>query len=277
MWSRRRGSASRRRLSRGTSCPRYRSIVACLWRLPTPWRTKCAGLLTAEVGQPRRPERACEVLREAFDEQRRLRLGVLISGGGSTLANLIARIDDGRLRNVEIAVVISSRGTVRGVGIARSAGLRLEIVRKRDFLSGEAFSDAISAVLDAANVDLVVLGGFLCYWHVPARYADRTLNIHPALLPAYGGQGFHGRHVHEAVLAGGEKVSGCTVHLVDDQYDHGPIIAQTRVPVRSDDTAEALAGRVGEAERELYPAVIQRIADSGLQWLDGVRRPQQSG
>lgn len=196
-----------------------------------------------------------------------LRIAVLISGGGTTLANLIERIRDGRLRDVEIRLVISSRRAVRGVEIARAAALPLTIVRPRDYADNAAFSAALTAALDEAAPDLVVLGGFLSFWHVPGRYAGRVLNIHPALLPRFGGKGFYGHRVHEAVLAAGETESGCTVHLVDNEYDHGPIVAQTRVPVLPGDTPDSLAERVGAAERELYPRVIQAVAQFGLTWL----------
>lgn len=190
-----------------------------------------------------------------------LRLGVLLSGGGSTLANLIDRIGDSRLRNVRIACVLSTRAAVRGVEIARQAGLSCEVIRPRDFADGRDFSAALSAALRSAGVELVVMAGFLSYWHVPADYAGRALNIHPALLPSFGGRGMFGAHVHAAVLAAGERESGCTVHIVDDEYDHGPIVAQRRVPVQADDTVETLAARVMAVERELYPEVIQRCAD----------------
>ncbi len=196
-----------------------------------------------------------------------LRLGVLISGGGTTLENLVVRIADGRLHGVTIAQVVSSRGGVRGVEIARRAGLPLEIIRPRDFPDIDAFSRALGGAVDRARVDLVVMAGFLCLWRIPAHLQGRVLNIHPALLPKFGGKGMYGRHVHEAVLAAGVQESGCTVHLADDQYDHGPILAQRRVPVRPDDDPETLAERVGRAERELYPEIIQRVADRGFWWL----------
>jgi phosphoribosylglycinamide formyltransferase 1 len=199
--------------------------------------------------------------------QQRLRVAVLISGGGSTLANLVARIDAGQLRGVELVQVVSSRQAVRGVELARAAGLPCTVLRPRDFADPAAFSAALTAVLDAARVDLVVLAGFLCLWQLPAHYRGRTLNIHPALLPHFGGRGFYGHHVHEAVLAAGVAESGCTVHLVDAEYDHGPIVAQARVPVLPGDTADTLAERVQAAERELYPQVLQTIADQGIGWL----------
>ena len=196
-----------------------------------------------------------------------LRIAVLISGGGSTLANLIQRIDDGRLRDVTIDLVVSSRSGVPGVGIARDAGLALKIVRAKDCRTGPAFSARITEQVDAAGVSLVVLAGFLCLWRFPARYAERVLNLHPALLPAFGGRGMYGRRVHEAVLAAGARESGCTVHIADLEYDQGPIVAQARVALRPGDTVATLAERVRAAERELYPEVIQRVARNGLAWL----------
>jgi len=204
-----------------------------------------------------------------------LRLGVLISGAGSTLANLIERIGDGRLPGVEIRLVVSSRQKVRGVEIAREAGLPLEIIRPKDFASSEQFSEAITQALDRAGVDLVVMGGFLCLWQLPPRYEGRVLNIHPALLPKFGGRGMYGLRVHEAVLAAGQTETGCTVHLVDREYDHGPVVAQRRVPVVPGDTPQTLAARVAAVERELYPEVIRRVAEAGLDWLKANARPQE--
>lgn len=193
-----------------------------------------------------------------------LRAAVLISGSGSTLANLIHRIADGRLRGLRVVLVISSRAEVRGVEIARVAGLPVRVIRPRDFADVEHYSEAIAAALDDAQVQLALMGGFLTLWHIPPRYAGRVLNIHPSLLPAFGGKGMHGMAVHRAVLAAGATESGCTVHLADNEYDHGPIVAQARVPVLAGDSPEALAERVAAAERWLYPAVVQHVADQGL-------------
>ena len=189
-----------------------------------------------------------------------LRLVVLISGAGTTLANLIARIADGRLPGVRIVQVISSRAAVGGVEIAQKAGLPVTILRRRDFVDSGGFSGALTAAIDATGADLVVMAGFLCLWKLPSKYVGRVINIHPALLPGFGGRGFFGAHVHEAVLRSGVSESGCTVHQVDDEYDHGPILAQRRVPVLPGDTVETLAARVGQAERELLPEVIRQIA-----------------
>ena len=197
-----------------------------------------------------------------------LNIAVLISGGGSTLANLIERIADGRLTNTRIVRVISSRSGVGGVEIARAADLPLDVVRRKDHGDHAIFGGAVFDAVRAARAELVVMGGYLCYLPIATDYRSRVLNVHPALLPAHGGAGMMGMRVHEAVLAAGERRTGCTVHIADDEYDHGPIVAQRLIDVRAGDTAETLAVRVGELERDLYPEVIQRVADHGPAWLD---------
>lgn len=199
-----------------------------------------------------------------------LRVGVLISGSGSTLLNLAERVADGRLPGVEIPIVISSRTGAPGVARAKSAGLNVEVVARRSFANCDAFSEAVYALLDAQRVDLVALGGFLSRLRVPARFANRIINVHPSLLPRFGGVGMYGRNVHEAVLAARDEQTGCTVHIVDEEYDHGPIIAQATTPVLPGDTPDALAGRVQAAERELYPRVIAAVARHGVAWLSHI-------
>ena len=192
-----------------------------------------------------------------------VRLGVLISGGGRTLLNIFEQIKQGRL-NAEVAVVISSRSTVAGVERARNAGLDVKIIRKKDYRDVDEFSKRIEEELAAANVDLVVQGGWLCFWKIPARYENRVMNIHPALLPSFGGQGMWGHHVHEAVLAAGCKVSGCTVHFCTNEYDEGPIIVQRACEVKDDDTADTLAARVFERECIAYPQAIKLFAEGRI-------------
>jgi phosphoribosylglycinamide formyltransferase-1 len=198
-----------------------------------------------------------------------LRLGILISGGGRTMTNILDDIRKGRL-NAQISVVISSRSTVTGVARAQDARLPLEIVRKKDYPDIDAFSRRIEEVLVAAKVDLVVQGGWLCLWKIPQRYEHRVLNIHPALLPSFGGQGMWGHHVHEAVLAAGCKVSGCTVHFCTNEYDSGPIVVQRTCPVEDDDTPDTLAARVFEQECIAYPQAIALFAEGKLR-IEGNR------
>jgi len=198
-----------------------------------------------------------------------IRLAVLLSGTGTTLQNLIDRIADGRLA-AQIVQVISSRPDAGGIERAMRAGLPVEVVGRKSFSDLPSFSKHIFDLCRATRTDLVCLAGFLQLLEIPPDYTDRILNIHPALLPAFGGKGKYGRHVHEAVLAHGVKVSGCTVHFVDQVYDHGPIVLQKTVEVRDDDTPDSLAARVFAAECEAYPEAIRLFAEGRLR-LDGRR------
>jgi len=192
-----------------------------------------------------------------------VRLGVLISGGGTTLMNILEYINQGRL-NAKVAVTISSRSTVAGIERAKNAGLNVKIIRKKDYPDIDDFSKCIEEELIAANVDLVVQGGWLCLWKIPPRYENRVMNIHPALLPSFGGKGMWGHHVHEAVLAAGCKVSGCSVHFCTNEYDKGPIIVQRACEVKDDDTPDTLAARVFEQECIAYPQAIEIFAEGRI-------------
>ena len=192
-----------------------------------------------------------------------IRLAVLLSGGGTTLQNILDRIADGRLR-AEIALVISNRSDAYGLTRAEQARIPAAVVTRNEHLSTEAFSAQIFGLCGRAQVDLVCLAGFLQLIQVPEDFLGRVMNIHPALIPAFCGKGFYGHRVHEAVLESGVKVSGCTVHFADNQYDHGPIILQRTVPVLDDDTADTLAARVFEQECEAYPEAIHLFAGGRL-------------
>ncbi len=195
--------------------------------------------------------------------QNPLRLAVLISGSGRTLKNLLVRIAAGRL-DAEVRLVISSTAEAGGLQFARDAGVPWEVFSRKDF----AFQDFSQAVFDrcrAAEAEIVVLAGVLARLVIPADFENRVVNIHPALIPAFCGQGLYGHHVHQAALDYGVKLSGCTVHFVDNQYDHGPVILQKAVPVLDDDTPETLAARVFEAETEAYPEALQLIACGRVQ------------
>lgn len=200
---------------------------------------------------------------------RTIRLAVLISGGGTTMTNLMSKIRD-CLLDAEIVTVIASRPDCAGVPRATDLGLDCAVIQRKNFASVEQFSDEIFETCDRADVDLVICAGFLALIKIPARYAGRVINIHPSLIPAFCGKGFHGHHVHEAVLKRGAKFSGCTVHFVDDEYDHGPIILQKVVPVLDDDTPDSLAARVFELECEALPEAIRAFASGRLE-IDGSR------
>jgi phosphoribosylglycinamide formyltransferase 1 len=197
------------------------------------------------------------------------RLAVLISGGGTTLQNFIDRIAAGSLR-AEIAVVVSSRADAHGLERARRAGIPALVVARKEQADAEGFNDALHGALEPFRVDLVILAGFLSLFQPRDRYAGRVMNIHPALIPAFCGAGFYGDKVHRAVIESGVRISGCTVHFADDQYDHGPIILQGTVPVLDGDTPETLAARVHTLEQELYPEAV-RLWTEGRLRMEGRR------
>jgi phosphoribosylglycinamide formyltransferase 1 len=202
-------------------------------------------------------------------ERPKLKLAVLISGGGRTLKNFIDLIDEGRLP-YEIPLVVSSSPKAGGLQHARDAGIATAIFTRRDFDSDRTYGDAIFEACRDAGVDYVAMAGFMKLAPVPEDFTGRVLNIHPALIPAFCGHGMYGHHVHQAVLDYGAKVTGVTVHFVDNEYDAGPIIWQQPVPVFDDDTAETLADRVFETEKDAYPQVLRLLA-AGRITLEGRR------
>jgi phosphoribosylglycinamide formyltransferase-1 len=188
-----------------------------------------------------------------------LPIAVLISGGGTTLRNLIEKVQAETLP-VDIRLVISSNPKARGLEFASAAGIKSIVVEKKNELSDAEFSEAVFGPCRDARVKYVVMGGYLKHVLIPREFENRVLNTHPALLPAFGGKGMYGRHVHEAVLAAGETISGCTVHFVDNVYDHGPVILQRKVEVKPEDTPETLQARVFTAECEAYPEALRQLA-----------------
>jgi phosphoribosylglycinamide formyltransferase 1 len=184
-----------------------------------------------------------------------INLAVLISGSGRTLQNFIQEIATKRL-DARISTVVSSTIKAGGNEIARNAGIPLSVVESRT----PNFSEAVAEALEPYDPDLVILAGFLHLWKFPPKYEGRVLNIHPALLPDFGGKGMYGEHVHEAVLKSGAKESGCTVHFADLRYDRGPIILQRRVPVHPNDTHATLASRVFAEELIAYPEAVRMVA-----------------
>ena len=200
---------------------------------------------------------------------RPIRLAVFISGGGTTLMNFLDRISAGEL-SAEVPLVVASREDCAGISKAERAGLRCEVVPRKKFASIEGYSETVFDLCRAVRADLVTLAGFLTLIRIPDDYSLRVMNVHPALIPAFCGQGYHGHRVHAAVLERGAKVSGCTVHFADNEYDHGPIILQQCVPVEDDDTPASLASRVFGAECQAYPEAIRRFAAGRLE-LDAGR------
>jgi formyltetrahydrofolate-dependent phosphoribosylglycinamide formyltransferase len=198
-----------------------------------------------------------------------MKLAVLVSGSGTTLQNLIDLIALGKL-DAEIRLVIGSRRDLTGLRRAAEAKIMNFVVERSSYDECAAFSKAVFSLCDDADVDLVCLGGWLCLLDIPPKYQGRVMNIHPALLPSFGGKGMYGRRVHQAVLDCGCKISGCTVHFVDATYDSGPIIIQRACPVLEDDSADSLAHRVFEEEKIAYPEAL-RLFQAGKLRVEGRR------
>lgn len=198
-----------------------------------------------------------------------IRLAVLISGSGRTLQNLIDRISDGSLC-ARIAVVIASRPGIGGIERAQKAGLVCHGVDRSKFSGVNEFSEQVFGLCREAKAELVCLAGWLSLLNIPPDFAGRVMNIHPALLPDFGGKGMFGRRVHQAVLDSRCKLSGCSVHFVDQNYDTGPIILQRVCPVLQNDTAESLAHRVFEEEKIAYPQAIRLFQQNRLR-IEGGR------
>jgi phosphoribosylglycinamide formyltransferase-1 len=191
-----------------------------------------------------------------------LRLAVCASGGGTTLQNLIDRIAEGRLR-AEIVQVIASRPRIGAIARAEAAGLPVAVVT-RSGRPVEDYSVDVFATIRGRHAEAVVLAGFLSLLDIPDDYHARVLNIHPSLIPAFCGKGYHGLAVHQAAIDYGVKVSGCTVHFADATYDTGPIILQRPVPILDDDDAPTLAARVFEAECAALVDALNLFAEGRL-------------
>jgi phosphoribosylglycinamide formyltransferase-1 len=192
-----------------------------------------------------------------------IRLAVCVSGGGTTLQNLIDRIRSRKLR-AEIVQVVASRPRIAAIAKAEAARIPLALA-KYNSRSNSEFSKSVFDAIRHSHSELVVLAGFLSLLRIPPDYRGRVINIHPSLIPSFCGRGFYGAKVHQAVLQSGVKVSGCTVHFVDNDYDNGPIILQRAVPVPEGDTPEALAARVFKEECRALPEAITQYAEGRLQ------------
>ena len=201
-----------------------------------------------------------------------LRIAVLVSGGGTNLQAIIDKIASGEIHNTEIAVVISNNRKAYALERAKNNNIPAECISPKSFEDRKKFHRALLAAVDSYNVDLIVLAGFLVA--IPdimvKAYTNRIINIHPSLIPSFCGKGHYGLHVHEAALGRGVKVTGATVHFVDDGTDTGPIILQKPVMIEQDDTPETLQRRVMEqAEWVILPQAIDLIAQGKVKVIDG--------
>lgn len=196
----------------------------------------------------------------------------MVSGGGTNLQALIDAVDSGSIRNAQIAVVISNKKEAYALERAEKHGIESCCISPKDFADREAFGQALVDVLDKAQADLVVLAGYLVILPeiLIQKYRNHIINIHPSLIPSFCGAGYYGLRVHEGVLARGVKVTGATVHFVDEGTDTGPIILQKAVEVRQDDTPEILQRRVmEEAEWKILPQAVDLIANGRVSMIDG--------
>ena len=191
----------------------------------------------------------------------RLRLGIFASGRGSNFSAILQAIDEERL-DADVRVLVSNSREAGALDVAKQWGIPAEVISSTDFPDRPRFVQAFLDLLERHGVEFIALAGYLKKMppEVIVRYPNRILNIHPALLPAFGGKGMYGHFVHEAVLEQGCKVTGVTVHLVDERYDGGPIVLQRCVPVLERDTAEILAARVLETEHAVFPEALQWFA-----------------
>jgi phosphoribosylglycinamide formyltransferase 1 len=198
-----------------------------------------------------------------------INLAVLLSGSGRTLQNFIDLIKAGQLP-VRIQAVIGSKEDAYGLERARQNNLPAHLVRRKDFKSTDAFSAALNEALKPYPIDLITMAGFINLYRIPDIYTGKVMNIHPALLPQFGGKGYYYDQVHKAVLESGAKFTGCTVHFADNVYDHGPIILQRIVSVSDDDTLETLGEKVFHEELIAYPEAISLFAQNRLK-IEGRR------
>ncbi|MCI8454896.1 MAG: phosphoribosylglycinamide formyltransferase [Lachnospiraceae bacterium] len=196
-----------------------------------------------------------------------LRVGVFVSGGGTNLQAILDAIDNGQITNARVEVVLSNNRDAYALERARKHGIAAECLSPKEFSSREAFNEALTAKADSYGLDLIVLAGFLV--KIPAElietYKNRIINIHPSLIPSFCGVGYYGLKVHEAALSRGVKLTGATVHIVDEGMDSGPILLQKAVEVKPGDTPEILQRRVmEEAEWKILPEAIHKIANGLL-------------
>lgn len=194
------------------------------------------------------------------------RIAVLLSGGGSNLEAILQAQEAGQLGGAQVVLVLSSKPDASGLTRAANHKVPTAVVDPKAFGGDDFFQAAVLEALVKARIDVVCLAGYLRKVgpEIIRRFRGRILNIHPALLPKFGGTGMFGHFVHEAVLAAGEKESGCTVHVVDDDFDHGPVLAQVKVPVMPGDSPESLAARILEQEHRLYPEVLKEFCEKWM-------------
>jgi phosphoribosylglycinamide formyltransferase 1 len=205
-----------------------------------------------------------------MNEPQSLRIAVFASGRGSNFAAIQKEIECGRIHHAEIVLVISNNSNAGALQVARDHGIPAVHFSRGQYASDEEFTGTLRSLLERHNINFIVLAGYMkkVDSSIIDEYKNRIINIHPALLPAFGGEGMYGMHVHNAVIASKSAVSGATVHLVDNQYDHGLVLLQRRISVSKDDTPESLAEKVLHIEHELYPEAVRLFAEGRVHIRD---------
>lgn len=204
-----------------------------------------------------------------------MKIAVFVSGGGTNLQAIIDNTKDGILKDIEISLVLSSSKTAYALERAADNGIKSAVVSKKDFDSIESWDDAVLATVEDSGAELIVLAGYLSLMgpKVVAKYSNRIINIHPALIPSFCGAGMYGIRPHQAALAKGVKVSGATVHFVNENYDEGPILLQKAIDVLPNDTPETLQKRImQECEWKILPEAIRLIADGRVMIENNIAR-----
>jgi phosphoribosylglycinamide formyltransferase-1 len=199
-----------------------------------------------------------------------LEIAVFASGRGSNFKAVLEKIRSGIITRARIAIVISNSSSAGALEIARENSIPTLHISRAQFTSDEEFTHALLSALHAHSVNFILLAGYMKMMpkEIIQHYRHRIINIHPALLPSFGGKGMFGHHVHEAVLAYGAKVSGATVHIVDEEYDRGPVVLQRCVTVEDDDTPESLAGKVLRIEHEIFPEAVRLFSEEKIEVRD---------
>jgi phosphoribosylglycinamide formyltransferase-1 len=199
-----------------------------------------------------------------------LNIAVFASGKGSNLRAILGAIEAGKIPAAHVVLVLSNNSDSGALMVARENSVAAVHLSRKQFASDSEFNQAMLSTLDEHRVGFIALAGYMKKLDasIIKRYRNRIVNIHPALLPKYGGSGMYGMHVHEAVIAAKERISGASVHIVDEEYDRGPIVLQRSVPVDKDETAESLAAKVLEVEHQLYPEAIRLFAEGRVK-VDG--------
>jgi phosphoribosylglycinamide formyltransferase 1 len=201
----------------------------------------------------------------------RLKIAVFASGKGSNLESILNSIESGKIKNAKIVCVISNNSNSGALEIAKQKSIAAVHISQQQYLTDKEFNTALIKKLDELATNFIVLAGYMNMLSptIIRKYKNRIINIHPALLPKFGGKGMYGIHVHEAVIASGDQVSGATVHFVDEEYDHGSTIMQETVNIDKNETAETLAARILKIEHKIYPEVVRLFSEGKIHNQDG--------